>query len=295
MLFLLIEPIIVLCSFIRFIWDTFVNYQLHRMYSFFKKLFGTLVSFLTFGCFNFQKDTIGERDIVKEIELSKGLEEISGIFYQEPFIYAQQDEKAVIYQINTETNEKQKLINIDKLGDYEDITLVDNLFYLMQSDGSILEIKDNNNFKEYPSDFSKLEFEGMCLSNDKKDLILAVKDLNRQEKEIILHSFHLATKTFSSTPYLIIDKNANDIDKDFKPSGIVQLPNNNFYIISSVSKEFIEITASGELVKKLKLDKKLFPQAEGLSLGKTGFIYISNEKTKKDASLYEISVEKFDK
>jgi uncharacterized protein YjiK len=65
---------------------------------------------------------------------------------------------------------------------------------------------------------------------------------------------------------------------EFGPSGIAVHPlNGHIYIVSSVNKVLLVLSADGKILDMVKLDKTLFQQPEGLCFSPDGTLYISNE------------------
>ncbi|MEZ4981635.1 MAG: SdiA-regulated domain-containing protein [Saprospiraceae bacterium] len=65
------------------------------------------------------------------------------------------------------------------------------------------------------------------------------------------------------------------------PSAIAQHPiTEEFYILSSVGKLLMVLSAEGEINYIEKLDKKILPQPEGICFEKNGTMWISSEGKK---------------
>ena len=85
-----------------------------------------------------------KRDNATQVNLSKKLKEISGIaFSQDGRLFGHDDERAVIYQINPDNGDIIKSFYFGllvKKGDFEDMEIVGEDFYLITSAGIIYTI-----------------------------------------------------------------------------------------------------------------------------------------------------------
>jgi len=248
----------------------------------------------------------------KHYKLPSALYEISGIdFYKDDKIACIQDEDGTIFIYDTKKEEITRKIKFGSDGDYEDIVVIDGVFYILKSNGNIyrVKLKDDGEVKtkKYETILTKNnDCEGLCYDPQTQSLLVAAKgsasiELNAKLKDYkAVYRFDLASKTIDSVPVILIDakkifesmeldayqrlsyKLADLIDPDgnivFQPSGIAIHPiTNEYYITASVGKKLIVANRENEITYMAYLDKKLFRQPEGIFFGKNGDLYICNE------------------
>lgn len=216
----------------------------------------------------------------RTMKLSSELNEISGLeMISDSVIATVQDEKGKIYILDMESGKIKDHFDFGKKGDYEGITHYKNHFYVLRSDGTIYKVKRGKDAKTYHFKNSKnFDFEGLCLDQKNKRLLVACKTHGdkKKRKYFYIYSFSLEQKEFDDKPVFKILK--EDIDKDFKPSGIAIHPNGHIYILSSFAKRLLVLSQKGKIVNQVKLNKSLFHQPEGITFTRLGDLFISNEK-----------------
>ncbi|MCB0283830.1 MAG: SdiA-regulated domain-containing protein [Calditrichaeota bacterium] len=242
-----------------------------------------------------------------QIELSKKLREISGIvFNKEGKLFCHDDERAAIYQIDPFNGEILKVFTFGlfvKRGDFEDITMAGDTFYMVESDGRIYEFregadKEQVDYKVYETDLDNdSNVEGICYDPDENTLLLALKGkpgdgLDEKDNRAV-YSFSLATKKLNPRPRFVLDKNIilkESKEKDFAPSAITYNPaNDHFYITAAVGNIMVEINRQGKIVSLTKLNRKLHEQPEGIAFKDSQHLYISDEGKKHGTlTIYEI-------
>jgi hypothetical protein len=219
------------------------------------------------------------------IILDKLLLEISGIFFmKDGRIAANNDEHGRIYFLHLPDG----AIDIFKFsgkGDYEDIVVVDTVFYVLQSNGDIHRIEnlDVSTYTEYKFPKKKIEFESLYHDKKANKLVLVSKDHSENIEGIIAYSFDLATQTFSNKPYYFIPMKQiffalkNNI-AECKPSGAAIHPvTGKLFMIASIGKVILECTTEGKVERAYKINPAQFPQPEGITFAPNGDMYISNE------------------
>jgi len=84
---------------------------------------------------------IKDPDIIHRLPIS--LEEISGIaYFSKNKLACIEDEHAIVYIYDLNKNKIISKYNFGKDGDYEDIAIVDKFIYVLQSNGTIIKIKN---------------------------------------------------------------------------------------------------------------------------------------------------------
>lgn len=242
------------------------------------------------------------------------LEEISGlcISSDEKSLYSVQDEKGNIYKIDIATGEVTEKFDFGKDGDYEGITIYENTIFITKSNGTIYEVnnldQDNQEVSSYKTGLKgKNDVEGLCYQPSSNSLLIACKGIptmgettEEAANRKFVYRFDLETKKLISKPlYKITLKKVQRFLKEaaspsefqnfqsylgqdnsfkFSPSGIAIHPKTKeVYILSSSKKMLLIINEAGEIQYLAKLNKKIHRQPEGITFGKDGTLYISNE------------------
>lgn len=248
----------------------------------------------------------------KHYKLPSVLYEISGIdYYEKDKIACVQDELGTIFIYDTKLKEITEKIKFGGDGDYEDIEVLDGVFYILKSNGKIYRVKVKKDGEIKTKKFETIlsrdnDCEGMCYDPQTHSLLIAAKGSASIVKSDQLNDFKavyrfdLTEKAVDSIPLVLIDakKIFESMDMDayqrlsyqladlidpngnivFQPSGIAIHPiTKEYYITASVGKKLLVLSREGELKNIFSLNKKLFRQPEGIFFGKNGDLYICNE------------------
>jgi uncharacterized protein YjiK len=236
-------------------------------------------------------------------KLPERLSEISGIaFSPDGRLFAHGDESAVVYQIDTSSGEVVNEFNVGggvlggaMSGDFEDIAIVGDMFYLVQSNGTIVEFKEYRKgegenekqvrYQEYETPLkSKNDVEGLCYDEATNALLLLCKaDPGKGVDNGMraVYSFSLATKELDPKPRFLIP--ADEVMKQtggtaFNPSAITHHPRTGtFLVLASVGNALVELSPDGKILGVVRLDGDVHPQPEGIAVSPGGRLYISDE------------------
>lgn len=231
-------------------------------------------------------------------EMPEALNEISGIEILTPQkIISHNDENGnlFVYDLNNKTIEN--IIPFAKEGDYEDVAIKDRIAYVLRSDGTIFEVQ---NYLNAPKTIKHKTFlteednaEGLFFEAEKNRLLVACKENSDKENgkgKRSVYEFLLSKNELNPIPILIISQNEINSKLQFSPSGIAIHPiSKNIYILSSIGKMLAEFTSEGKLKKIYSLNYAHFQQPEGISFGKNGDLYISNEAKKNKAAILKFN------
>ena len=121
----------------------------------------------------------------QSVKLPNILQELSGLaMTKDGRLFGHNDEKADVYQINPDNGKIVKSFSLGKKTlkkDFEGIAIVDDLFYLVTSDGDLYKFKEGEDksevsYKKYETRLSsKNDVEGLCYDPDTETLLLACK------------------------------------------------------------------------------------------------------------------------
>ncbi len=227
------------------------------------------------------------------VSLPKGLREISGMAVtKDGRLFAHNDEKSIIYQVDINTGEIIKTFSVGKKalrGDFEDIAIVDKKFFLITSDGYLIEFlegkdKGSVDYKRYEIGLTaSYNIEGMCYDDETNSLIFACKDYpgNGYNGHRTCYSFSLASNKLDKKPRFILPIKyitGKLGTRDFKPSGVAKNPlSNSFFIISANDNGIIEVSSDGKVIAQAKLPKHKHSQPEGIAFMPDKTLLISDE------------------
>lgn len=224
------------------------------------------------------------------IDLPKQLDEISGIEYysKDTSVFAISDATGWLYKIFLRHNLTTQKWKFGKNADYEDLQLVDSLFYILESSGDIIRIKFysadslHTDIFKFPGK-GKNEFESMYYDKESGNLIMICKDCDNDKKTSVSawafnikdSSYQLATISVTVAP---IAKSLG-LDKiKFKPSATAINPlTHELFILASVNKALIIADSSGQVKEVYPLNPALYKQPEGIAFTPRGDLLISNE------------------
>jgi uncharacterized protein YjiK len=230
------------------------------------------------------------------------LEEISGItLLNDTIMLCIQDENGVLFYYDLKNRKLQKQIRFGNDADYEDLAMVGDDVFVLQSNGDLHQIKDFNSEKAIITSTHKTalkrsnDCEGLCYDVENNGLLVALKE----EPEIgpsqnfdgfrAVYSFDLVKNQLSNEPAILIPlskqpaaENATSGSDEnhikFHPSAIEIHPlTGDIYVLASKGKALIVMNRQGEIIAYEKLRKKIFPQPEGMAFAPDGTLYISNE------------------
>ena len=247
----------------------------------------------------------------RQMELPKQLKEISGLslYKNGQFLLANNDENGIIFFLNPENGEIQKEIDLRIKGDFEGIEMVDDIVYMVKSNGELFSNKILENgeldITPYKTNLKKkADVEGLAYLEIKNMLILACKGKSGKKSEKNFYGFDIEASALLPQPLITISEDdiknflakhsklqedeIKKISKDFSPSGIAIHPiTSDWYILSSVGKLLFVLAPTGDILYIEKLDPNTYLQPEGIVFSKDGTqLYISSEAKDQTASLF---------
>lgn len=242
-----------------------------------------------------------ENEDASFIKLPDEISEISGIAVTgDDRMFCHGDEDADIFQVDIKSGQVIKKFYAGETsvnGDFEDIAIAGDRFFLVESKGIIVEFKEGNNGEHVPYQTYKTflkssnNVEGLCYDPQTNSLLLACKDYPGKgyEKNKAVFSFSLNTMALDEKPRFLIplkDIRKNTIENEFSPSGIARHPKTGtFFVIAARGNTIIELSKEGEIIAQKDLPEKVHKQPEGIAFTNDGTLIISNEGRFKTARL----------
>lgn len=240
------------------------------------------------------------------IDLPASLREISGLSMAPNGrqLVAVNDEKGVVYFLNPETGALEENREFGKSNDYEGLATADTTIYIVNSKGTIYQIRPPAKTADYPTPLNgSFDVEGLCFDSSKNRLLLACKgragkgEAFRNKKAV--YAFDLKKMKLQDEPAYLIDRNeiarwkggagswaakineflsTDQAPSAFGPSGLAVCPTDgNLYIVASVGKALAVVRPDGSLARVQRLPAGRFQQPEGICFDSQGRMYISSE------------------
>jgi uncharacterized protein YjiK len=218
----------------------------------------------------------------RTLKLSPQLKEISALtVMDDKHVATVQDEKGEVFILSLETGEIVDQKYFGNKGDYEGIEQVGDRLYVMRSDATIYELKDEGK-KEYKSKkfdtklgASKCNAEG--LGTDGKRLILVCKNTN-SKKHNEVYTVDVSQEKLSKKPMFELNPTEVYKGKSLKPSALAVHPiTGNIVLLSSKLQVLLSYDKAGKLVSSWDFNELQLEQPEGLAFMPNGDMIISSE------------------
>ncbi|MEJ7626978.1 MAG: SdiA-regulated domain-containing protein [Ferruginibacter sp.] len=227
----------------------------------------------------------------KVVTLPEELDEISGIAYypKDTSVFAIIDEDGVLFKIPLRNPKALRQWKFDKKRDFEELVMIDSVFYALVSNGDVESIHFNgqtiNTEKSNFSDQNKSvnEFESMFRENDSSRLIILCKSCEGDPKKSFSSlAYNYKDTSNSYVSYINFDMSVLEsklnVDKHLKASAAAINPiTKDIYIISSIQQLLVITNSKGEFKELYKLNPAIYKQPEGLTFTPSGDLIISNE------------------
>ena len=219
------------------------------------------------------------------------LREISGLALSpDERLFAITDEVGVVYEIDYSDGKLVKAFALGDpvlTGDFEGIAIVDDVFWLMTSDGDLYAAAEGADGENVPyTHFNtkihdECEFEGLAEFADGRSLALLCKEAARK-KDLRLFEWRLEEEEIrKSGGFDLPEKKIEDAldKKKFNPSAITIRPKTgNWLVLSARQNAVVELGPDGEFIDVIMiLDKDRHYQAEGLAITRDGRLLIADE------------------
>jgi len=228
-----------------------------------------------------------------QIELPSELREISGIaLTADGRLFAHGDERAIIYQIDPTSGAIIKRFQLGPAGvkdDFEDIAIVDSIFYLVTSSGDIYRFTEGADdtsveFEVFKTRLSSdQDVEGLCHDPTIRALLLACKGKPESGSDEVkaIYSFSLERMSLDEKPRFLLPVDElvkGSKGKEFNPSAILRHPESgSLLLLAAQGNGIVEIDAGGKVVGHVGLRGKVHAQPEGIALAGDNTLLVSDE------------------
>ena len=229
------------------------------------------------------------------IVLQDEMEEISGLeWVGKEGLLAIEDESPIVYSLDPQTG---KILQKEKFGkknsDIEDISWINDVAWVLQSDGTLYEVTSVFNEKsestkyEFPID-KKRDMEAMVISEDGASIYVFCKSCkwDNSANEASVFRFDLSSKSYKTPVFTTIKRSdmeallkADELkDLEIEPAAAAFHPiEKELYVLSSSGKWLMIADANFQPKEVYRLNRKIFKQPEGITFDPKGNMYISNE------------------
>jgi hypothetical protein len=230
---------------------------------------------------------IYDLDHPKRISLPASLNEISGLAYdyRDSGLFAEQDEKGIIYKIYPSKPSSLEEWRVAPDGDYEDLALISDTLWLLRSDGKIKAFKLPISTGMSPVlharvDEDEDEFETLFPASQ-NELMLLCKNCAADKKGAYgSRIFNIIGGTFSKGSFMLVTDSESSKDKQFRPHPTAAVRDTSrglIIILCTRPSCLFEVTEQGKVKQKYLLDPTIYKQPEGIALAPDGTLYISTE------------------
>ena len=240
---------------------------------------------------------------VLSIKLDLKLQEISGLAWDSKnnVFLAVNDEAGMLYFLEKENKTILSEYKFGDNGDYEDVAVLNEIPYVLRSDGLIIRIMTDPSGKLYGVNAGKIglsgtnDFETMYADPARGALVIICKSCKADDAESVSAFAYYPDSGIDNKPLYTIDASrVKELSpfktSKFEPSGASIHPKlQKLFIVSSTSHQLVVTDLNGIVESVYKLAPSLFPQPEGIAFKQGGDMYISNEGINRKATLLKFA------
>jgi uncharacterized protein YjiK len=227
------------------------------------------------------------------------LQEISGIaLTADGRLLAHGDEQAKVFVLNPRTGLVLKKFTLGSgiAGDFEGITVAGSDIYMIASNGTLYQFREgaNNAAVHYSTIDTHLgkecEFEGVAYEPDSAWLLMPCKRTSKKlpRGNLIIYRWRLQGDDSTRLTTLTIPYSEAIGSNDWKGLHVSDITidptTGNYVLISAQEKALLEITPGGQVERSEELPGK-HPQPEGVAITKDKILIVSDEVSKRPASI----------
>ncbi len=249
-----------------------------------------------------------------QAKLPKDLEEISGLaFGGDGRLFAEGDQDGTIWQLDARSGKVLKTFRLAPTGhdpdmgkkqkagvvtgDFEDIQIVGDRFFLISSTGTLLEFREGADgarvpYTAYDTGLGKAcEIEGLAHDATTRALLILCKHAQRDDwkDEVVAVGWSLERKATDVAPRFRIPyarTAAVTGDRAFHGSAVAYAPDGgSLVLIAGPQESFVELSPVGAVIAGGQLDHGAHRQPEGIAFAPDGTLLISDEGAGKRATI----------
>ena len=231
-----------------------------------------------------------------QLLLPKPLREISGLAeLPDGRLLAVADEKAQVYSIDIQAQSVNKFTAFGEpaeKGDFEGIAVIDQMVYLVTSDGVIWQQSIDappEDFETFDTKIGKqCEVEGLAAIKEQNGLLIVCKQARKKKLNghLVVFRWSITDKTLDTNP-MILRSYASLGLPDVNPSGLTLTADaKRLFFVAARQQYFFETTLSGDVVRQGKFPHpKTHPQTEGVVITAENTLYLADEGDKKGGTI----------
>jgi uncharacterized protein YjiK len=226
------------------------------------------------------------------------LREVSGIALSNDAktVFCVQDELGAVFEYDYINEEIKNIHRFTDIGDFEGISIIGDLVYVLRSDGNIFyfNYKNKKEIKQFMISLNSFNFESLAYDEINNNFLVISKDgvLNKPESKRIVYQFPINKPNETSIVFEVDILKINEIiaasltnlgssDVLFNPSEIAIHPITREIYILSASDRILTIYNNKGLKSVFPLPAELYYKPEGLAFFKNGDLLISSEGDKR--------------
>ncbi len=236
-----------------------------------------------------------ERPPTLHEELPPELVEISGLALSDDGrLFAHGDERAFVYEIDPRSGQALLRFRLGRnglRGDFEGIAIAGDRFFLVESDGSLIEFgigeaDEQVEYRRIRTRFrNRCEVEGLAFDATTNALLMVCKTPRRRslEDHLVVFAFSLEEMALEEeervrVPIGQFGEPAAGGDRVIEPSGIEINPlTGRWFIVASAQGIVLELTREGRPIGSRELSPDFHRQPEGITFGPEGELFIGDE------------------
>jgi uncharacterized protein YjiK len=249
-----------------------------------------------------------------ERKLPKELDEISGLaFSGDGRLFAHGDQDATIWQLDARDGKVLKTFAVASAGsdpgmgkkqsksgplagDFEDLQIVGDRFYLISSNGVLVEFREGADggsvpYAAHDTGLGKTcEIEGLAQDPAGRSLLILCKipHVDRYRNQIVIFAWSLDRQAADTAPRIRVDYSrlTGTGRRSFHGSAMTFAPDRrSLVLVAGPQKSFVELGLDGEVLSSGGLDEKAHRQPEGIAFAPDGTLLISDEGAGKRATI----------
>lgn len=230
------------------------------------------------------------------------LKEVSGITtVGQDLVVLIEDNTGYLFFYDLNKKDIIKSVEAAGRGDFEDVVLVNNTYFLLRSDGTLFTFTSGRTSRIKTPLGNDHDAEGLAYDKKKHRILVALKGdpLNSKKKtDREIYGYDLNENKFITEPVITISlsdfedytgKKAGNFP--FKPSGIAVGPDKeSFYIISSTADMIVKISREGNILEMAWLDERVLEQPEGIAFSEEGSLFITSEGKAREPRIVKFEI-----